>query len=253
MTIVGLVGFAGVVVFAALFGLMVLKGGSLKLPAIGMAAFFVLLVVAVVLIELGIGGTDDPEADSSEGPTDQVAQGSDPVGSEGILGGESQDWDTLSGVNVDSGLFNVTLTLPADYLEEGTTQEQLEAEAKENGFKSVTLNDDGSATYVMTKSQHRDMMQEIKQSIDEGLAEMAHSEEFPGIVSVEANDDYTKYKVTVDSEEVGLSESLATIGLYLFSGTYHVFNGTKPDNVNIQYINSTTGMVIQEANSSDME
>lgn len=158
---------------------------------------------------------------------------------------------SIGDVDVDAGLFNVTITVPADFLDEGVTQENLDEQAKEKGFKSITLNDDGSATYVMTKAQHEEMMDGIRQSIDESLLEMASSEDYPSVVSIDANEDYTEYKITVNAEEVGLQESFLVLSLYVFGGMYHVFNGTEPGNINVQYVNETTGAVIQEANSSD--
>lgn len=159
---------------------------------------------------------------------------------------------SIGDVGVESGLFDVTITVPADFLDEGITQEDLDAQAKDRGFKSITLNDDGSATYIMTKAQHKEMMDGIKQSIDDSLSEMVGSEDYPSIVSIETNDDYTEYKIVVNTEDVGLAESFLVMGFYIFSGMYHVFNGTEPGNINVQYINETTGSVIQEANSDDM-
>lgn len=159
---------------------------------------------------------------------------------------------SIGDVDVDAGLFNVTITVPADFLDEGVTQENLDEQAKEKGFKSITLNDDGSATYVMTKTQHEEMMDGIRQSIDGSLLEMASSEDYPSVVSIDANEDYTEYKITVNAEEVGLQESFLALSLYVFGGMYHVFNGTEPGNINVQYVNETTGAVIQEANSDDM-
>lgn len=159
---------------------------------------------------------------------------------------------SIGDVDVDAGLFNVTITVPADFLDEGVTQENLDEQAKEKGFKSITLNDDGSATYIMTKAQHEEMMDGIRQSIDESLLEMANSEDYPSVVSIDANEDYTEYKITVNAEDVGLQESFLVLSLYVFGGMYHVFNGTEPGNINVQYVNETTGAVIQEANSDDM-
>ena len=133
---------------------------------------------------------------------------------------------SIGDVDVDAGLFNVTITVPADFLDEGVTQENLDEQAKEKGFKSITLNDDGSATYVMTKAQHEEMMDGIRQSIDGSLLEMASSEDYPSVVSIDANEDYTEYKITVNAEEVGLQESFLVLSLYVFGGMYHVFNGT---------------------------
>lgn len=95
-------------------------------------------------------------------------------------------------------------------------------------------------------------MDGIRQSIDESIAKMASSEDCPGIVKIEANSDYTKYTVTLNTEEVGIMEGIASMGLYVFSGMYHVFNGTEPGNVNIQYVNETTGEVIDEINSANL-
>lgn len=165
--------------------------------------------------------------------------------------GERNGLDAIGDVDVDSGLFNVTLTVPADFIGE-ITQEQLDESTKENGYKSATLNNDGSVTYVMTKAQHQDMMEGIRKSIDDSLSEMANSEEYPSIVKIEANSDYTKYTVTLNTEEVGIMEGLASMGLYIFSGTYHIFNGTEPGNINVQYVNEATGKVIDETNSENL-
>lgn len=188
----------------------------------------------------------DPSASKDDPP--QTANQSDEES-------KTQDDDlglaSIGDVDVDAGLFNVTITVPADFLDEGVTQENLDEQAKEKGFKSITLNDDGSATYVMTKAQHEEMMDGIRQSIDGSLLEMASSEDYPSVVSIDANEDYTEYKITVNAEEVGLQESFLVLSLYVFGGMYHVFNGTEPGNINVQYVNETTGAVIQEANSSD--
>ena len=42
------------------------------------------------------------------------------------------------------------------------------------------------------------------------------------------------------------------MGLYVFSGTYHIFNGTEPGNINVQYVNEATGKVIDETNSENL-
>lgn len=194
-------------------------------------------------------GPKDPEptGDASK-PGEETIQ---PDGEGDPNGGET-GLDSIGDVDVEAGLFNVTITVPADFLDEGITQEQLDAQAKDSGFKSITLNDDGSATYVMTKAQHKEMMDGIKQSIDDSLSEMVGSEEYPSIVSIEANNDYTEYKIVVNTEEVGLAEGFLVMGLYIFSGMYHVFNGTEPGNINIKYINEATGAIIEEANSNDI-
>lgn len=85
-----------------------------------------------------------------------------------------------------SGLFNVALTIPAEYVE-GTTQKELNKQAKEGTFKSATLNKDGSVTYVMSKSQHKEMLNTLKDSIADELNKIPNSTDYPNVTKVEAN------------------------------------------------------------------
>lgn len=164
---------------------------------------------------------------------------------------DSKSEETQS-IEVDEGLLNVEITVPADFLEEGTTQEDLDEAAKEDGIKSITLNDDGSATYIMSKSKHDEMMAGIRESIDESMAEMIDPETYPTFVEVTSNDDYTHFTVKLSSNEVGLSESISVLGFYMLGGLYNAFNGTPVDDVTVSFVNAATGDIIQEAHSSEM-
>ena len=83
MAAVGLVGFAGVVVFGLLYIVFFLKGASLKLPAIGMAAFALVIAAAVFLPRLDSllpalpffgGGPSQTAQPEGEGPSDGFPQ-----------------------------------------------------------------------------------------------------------------------------------------------------------------------------------
>lgn len=164
---------------------------------------------------------------------------------------DSKSEETQS-IEVDEGLLNVEITVPPDFLEEGTTQETLDETAKEEGIKSITLNDDGSATYIMSKSKHDEMMAGIRESIDESMAEMIDPETYPTFVEVTSNDDYTHFTVKLSSNEVGLSESISVLGFYMLGGLYNAFNGTPVDDVTVSFVNADTSDIIQEAHSSEM-
>lgn len=164
---------------------------------------------------------------------------------------DSKSEETQS-IEVDEGLLNVEITVPPDFLEEGTTQETLDETAKEEGIKFITLNDDGSATYIMSKSKHDEMMAGIRESIDESMAEMIDPETYPTFVEVTSNDDYTHFTVKLSSNEVGLSESISVLGFYMLGGLYNAFNGTPVDDVTVSFVNADTGDIIQEAHSSEM-
>ena len=162
------------------------------------------------------------------------------------------DIESIGDIEVENKLLTVTLTMPADFVGE-TTQEELEESAKETGnFISVKLNDDGTATYVMTKSAHKELMDTTRAGFEQQLQEMVRSEDYPKITEIKVNDDFTKFEVTTENEEPDFAESFSTMLFYMMSGTYHVFNGTQPDNCQVIFYNAQTGAIIQEANSSEL-
>lgn len=147
----------------------------------------------------------------------------------------------------------IELTVPADFIGEDVTQEDLDAEVgKADGFISAKLNADGSATYIMTEERHNALMTELGQNIDTELANMADSSDYPNVVSVSASDDYKAFTVTLSTDTVGLQESFLVMAFYMYGGMYNAFNATPADNVSVQFVNQS-GTVLQEANSRDMQ
>ncbi|MFT4007368.1 MAG: hypothetical protein QM683_17725 [Lacrimispora sp.] len=161
------------------------------------------------------------------------------------------DLDALGDVDVEKGVFNVELNIPADFVGK-QTQEDLNELCKEKGYKSITLNDDGSATYVITKQQHKEMMEEIKNSIDSSISEMIGSEDYPNYTDITTNDNFTDFTITTKSTELDMAESFSVLGFYMYGGMYNIFNGTAVDNVSVTFINADSGEVISTSNSKDM-
>ena len=171
--------------------------------------------------------------------------------------GQASTTEEDSGIDVDKGLLNVEITIPAESAEyygfSFESQEEADAYAKEQGFKSATLGDDGSVTIVMSKSQHKKTMEELNKTIDEALQKMIGSEDYPNITAVEHNDNYTEIKVTTESEELSLNESFSTLAFYIYGGMYNSFNGTPVDNIHIDFINEASGEVIDSFDSENMD
>lgn len=149
-----------------------------------------------------------------------------------------------------SGLFNVALTIPAEYVE-GSTQKELNKQAKEGAFKSATLNKDGSVTYVMSKSQHKEMLNTLKDSIADELNKIPNSTDYPNVTKVEANDDYTKFTVTTASTELSFEEQFLSVQLYIYGGMYNAFNNLSPV-ISVDYVNADSGATIYSGKSSDI-
>lgn len=205
----------------------------------------VILVISMLTSLVACGSTENKTTGQPDSTADQEDTSSE--SSAAISSDEEQN-----GIEVDESLFNVTITVPADFAGE-TTQEELNQETEEKGYESATLNEDGSVTYVMTKKQHNELMQAMQETIYEALDDMAGSEEYPNIVSVEVNNDFSQYKVVTTNTELSLEESFSVLGFYMYSGLYYAFDGGQLDNVNVQFINESSGEVISEANSSDLE
>ena len=96
------------------------------------------------------------------------------------------------------------------------------------------------------------MMNDTRRAIDEGLAEMTSSSDYPNLVEIKANDDYTNFTVVTKEESVGLDDSIAVLGLYMYGGMYGIFNGERADNIHIDFVSEVTGQVYESADSKDM-
>ncbi|MBE5825253.1 MAG: hypothetical protein E7307_01315 [Butyrivibrio sp.] len=163
----------------------------------------------------------------------------------------SNEEEKTQSIEVDENLLTVEITVPSSFIGE-TTQEDIDKSVKENGYVSGTLNSDGSVTYKMTKTQHKELVAKIKETIDTQMSEMVGSEDYPNIVSVEANDDYTNFTITTKSTELGLMESMSTLAFYMYGGMYNAFAGNKVDNIHVDFVNEASGQVIQSADSKNM-
>ncbi len=192
----------------------------------------VYLVLAIIIVFCALAGCT----------TGQKNQTGDASASEG---------EEHKKIEVDEGLFDVTLTIPKDFVG-SATQEELDKAAKEKGFTSITLNSDGSATYVMTKSKHKEIIAETAENINQSLREIVGSEDYPNITNVTANADYTRFTITTKNSTPDLSESLAAISMYMYGGMYAAFSGNKDVVIYVDYVNASSGSIIRSVNSSSM-
>ncbi|MDQ0187761.1 hypothetical protein ACFOST_22640 [Cytobacillus kochii] len=137
-------------------------------------------------------------------------------------------------VNVDKGLLNVELTLPASFFE-GEDIDTVIAEAKKEGVSEVTKNEDGSLTYKMPKSEHKKMMAEMGTSITDSIEEMKSSEDYVSIKDVTHNKSYTEFTLLVDKESYENSmDGFAIFGLGLQGSMYQMFNGANPEDYKVK-------------------
>ncbi len=211
------------------------------------------MIMVMILVLSGIAGCGSKDAESAtKQDTTEARDGGD--NSDDPQDEDMKALEAIGDVEVDKGLFNVTLNIPADFIGE-ITQEELDKTVKEKGYKSAKLNADGSVTYVINKEQHKEMLEGVKKSIDEGLAEIVNAEDNSSITNVTANDDYTSFTITTKStsnDDIGLNETFAALTLYMYGGMYGVFSGERVDNVHVDFVNEATGKVISSGDSKNM-
>ena len=165
-----------------------------------------------------------------------------PAETASVTPSESQS-ETSEAVEVDEGLFNVEVTVPASFFE-GETEAEMQARATESGFTSAKLNDDGTITYQMPKRVYEKALSDMKTSLNETIQQTV--DEQPGIFkSVSYNAKVTEFEVVVDRSAFESDFAAAFVGFsFGIGGTmYQVFDGVPKDQqkVLITYIDESTG------------
>lgn len=147
------------------------------------------------------------------------------------------------GIGVDKGLLNVEVTLPASFLEGDDIEEVIE-KAKADGVSKVTKNEDGSLTYKMSKSKHKEMLSEMEESISEYVDELENDDDFPSIKEVSYKRNFQEFTLKVEKEVFENSfDAFATIGIGFVGMYYQVFEGKdlEKNKVTIHLQDASTG------------
>lgn len=140
-------------------------------------------------------------------------------------------------VEVDKGLLNVEITLPASFIDEdgGGNHEQMIADAKADGVKDVIVNDDGSLTYKMSKAKHREILDELKTGLLESIDEIENSEDFVSIKDITHNKAFTEFTLNVDQEQYENSfDGFATLGIGMSAMFYGLFTEASIDDYQVK-------------------
>ena len=131
-----------------------------------------------------------------------------------------------SGVEVDQGLLNVTITLPSSFFEDSEDFDP-ETYKTDNDFKDVTVNEDGTVTIVMSKSRHNEIMAEMKAGVDELLEKMVEAKDTPYIKSISSTEGYRTVTVEVDREAYENAFDMTPFLVSLSTMVYQQFDGVE--------------------------
>lgn len=149
---------------------------------------------------------------------------------------ETESETKSESIEVDKGLLNVEINLPASMFE-GQDIETVISDAKADGVDEVTKNADGSLTYKMSKAKHKEMMNEMKDSILVTVEETKTSEDFVSIKDITYNKDFSEFVLLVDKSKFENSfDGIAGFGLGISGMYYQLFNGVSLDKSKVTVI-----------------
>lgn len=130
----------------------------------------------------------------------------------------------------------VQLTVPAPYVGTDITQEYLDKIAKQSGYESLILNADGSATYIITKQQQQAIISNLDMGIRDKILVTAGSKNYKHITNIDANEDFTHYTVTLDTNSLDNSSAMIASLLKSYTTMYYCYQGVIGETINITYV-----------------
>ncbi len=190
-------------------------------------------------------------ATASSSPT--VGENADVINESEVNTDSKDETADMEGtIAVDENLFTVDVTMPAACFEDAT-DESLQKNVEENGYKSGKLNEDGSVTYTVSKAQYSDLLDNMKAMIDETIDEMVSGEsKVESFTEITYNEDINEFYVYVDKALYTSWDSLNALSLYVVGAYYQILAGNDDKTIIVDFIDKDTGEVIESGDSSKM-
>lgn len=209
-----------------------------------------LTAAAALALSLAACSTAPSTADTpAEAPAPTAAPTTEPDSS---LQDAADAISTAEQIEVEDGLFDVTLTLPADYASD-ITAEEIAQQVADGKVHTGVLNDDGSVTYTMSKAQHAALLESVAAQLRSTLDDMIGSADYPNLTVIETNDDFTDFTVytTTQPGAVGLSDEMSVLIYYTCGKMYGIVSGQEPDNIHVDILNAESGELVSAHDSRD--
>lgn len=209
-----------------------------------------LTAAAALALSLAACSTAPSTADTpAEAPAPTAAPTTEPDSS---LQDAADAISTAEQIEVEDGLFDVTLTLPADYASD-ITAEEIAQQVADGKVHTGVLNDDGSVTYTMSKAQHAALLESVAAQLRSTLDDMIGSADYPNLTVIETNDDFTDFTVytTTQPGAVGLSDEMSVLIYYTCGKMYGIVSGQEPGNIHVDILNAESGELVSSHDSKN--
>lgn len=176
------------------------------------------------------GQSEDPAAEQTEGQTAAAGDTSSPA------------------AEADPDL--VTIVIPTVY-ESINSQEEADEIRDRNGYESAVLEEDGSLSITMSRSRQEELLSQFRTSVDDAIAEIVNGDG-SSIEKIEYNDSYSVFTVTVSGDEIGTADRQTAEELVMYGTLYHIYSGNDTDHIQVDYVGSGSGEVIESADSGSL-
>jgi len=203
----------------------------------------ILAILAIIMITFSLAGCGKEKTNTEtsglvtrapEFETSELAEAKTPSKEETESEKTVEPSETLTpteeeseGVEVDQGLLNVKITLPA-FIFEDMTDFDPEAYTEENGFKETVVNEDGSITITMSKRRHSELLDEMVTEIENTFETLIESEDTPYVKEITSSDGYRTVTVRVDKEGYENSWDMTPLSIYFNVVFYQIFDDAEP-------------------------
>lgn len=161
--------------------------------------------------------------------------------------------DETKELTVEKTPATVDVTIPASFFED-QDEESILAEAEEEGYLDCRINSDGSVTYTMTKEKHDEMLNELRNTLDEEINSLVEGEDsIASFTAIKHNDNMSKFDVYVDPAEYSPWDSLFGLVFYYSGAFYQMFDGVAENDVDVivNFIDSETDEVLDTMSYKD--
>ncbi len=224
-----------------------------------MSKFGLAGLLSASLLLAGCGGSSEQVSEAAPAEADSTSA---EVEAQVVEEVESQPSEESGDIEVDEGLFSTEVTLPLSLFTFGQdesatppSQEELQASLDEEGRNiQATVNENGTVTYRMSRSEYNKFKADLKASIDESI-QTALDEEANIYKSVTYDNDLREFEVTVDRKALESAFSFFGFGLLVTAGFYQAFTGVQEGDrfVLINYVDEKTGEVFDTYDSRTLQ
>lgn len=223
---------------------------------------FVSLLIISALTITGCGATNETDTESSkenistetEQEFSEIKEAASEMVDEALSEITTEVSNAANNIESDSNILTIEVTLPSSI--DGISDSEIEELKKEDGYISITRNEDNSITYVMTKAKQHELMNKLKSRFNDFAATTPGSADYPNVTKLEVNNDFSKFTITTTAtskDEISLSETALAAVFYSFGGAYKGYACDSDTSVTVEYVCDSTGEVIATGNSADVQ